>query len=135
MDGPCIDAEQHRLKDKFPYAHYVWNRDIQYFELWLEDLRGQPYKDMVLTTPGGAFRLPGEWVLDHLRETDGETGAMHNRHSTMAERGAWIQSMTDYKYLEKKEANRRSRRTELLRADARFHFKHGRVFDAAHVEG
>lgn len=133
MDGPCIDTEQTRLKERFPYAHYVWNRDIQYFELWLEDLKGMPYKDMVLTTPNGHYRPPGEWVLEHLRLTDGETGADWNRHSTMSERGRWIQAMTDHKYMEKKEADRRDRRRRLLREDARWWNNHGRVHEAAHI--
>lgn len=135
MDAPNYpESHDNRLQATFPYAFYVWNRLTTRFELWCDEGKGAPpYKAMILKGPEGEFREPGDWVIDHLRYTDPDSGHKSHRHSTAGERQEWVRNLTDRKYLNGIEQDRRQERMEQLRDEALHVSKNGRVFGAAHA--
>lgn len=128
MDGPSISSDHlARLKSRFPYAFYVWNRGKGCYQLWCDERRGiEPYKFMDLLGPEGQYREPGEWVIDALRRTDPDTGEY--QVGTKAGRQTWVQSLMDESYLEKLKEDRKNVELEQMRNSARWINGHGRVW-------
>ncbi len=128
MESPAISTRHlAELKDKFPYAFYVWSGVKGCYQLWCDERRGvDPYKFMDLLGPEGEYREPGGWVLDALYRTDPDTGEY--QVGTKAGRKAWLQSLMDDKFLEKQKEDRKNVELEQMRNSARYINGHGRVW-------
>lgn len=126
MESPSISSVHLKeLEQKFPYVFYVWNRNRCCYEVWCDERRGiPPYKFMDCVGPNGEYREPGEWVLNRLRETDPDTGEY--QVGTKAGRKAWIQSLEDRAYLERRRRSVHERHMREIRDAARFVNRHGR---------
>ena len=137
MDSPSINQSHYdRLKLAYPYAWYVWNRNVERFELWCDGVDGGfPYKAMVLKGEEDQYREPGDWVIEWMRRTDRDNGADEHRHHNASTRREWVSSMTNDAYREKLQDERAEERMYKLKDEARRFNHHGRCYEPAHKEG